>query len=204
MNLKNLSIGRLILDPLYYSPQSDKLHKSASIMKSYITKNKKLFNQSQFEVLKRVINSKIDSMTLVQGPPGTGKTHTILGIVSMLADAGIKRIHLCTPSNKAVDEIISRLSQKGFIGEHTSTDFSKIDLEENLLRVGSCEYEASPVIKKHSLDVRINNCLKPALQKNKEMLEQAEEIIRNGVLDEDIEKFNESVQKLKDRIKKDE
>ena len=142
-------------------------------MTSYITKNKKLFNPSQFEVLKRVINSKIDSMTLVQGPPGTGKTHTILGIVSMLADAGIKRIHLCTPSNKAVDEIISRLSQNGFIGEHTSTDFSKIDLIENLLRVGSCEYEASPVIKKHSLDVRINNCLKPALQSNLNLLEKA-------------------------------
>jgi len=34
----------------------------------------------------------------------------------MLITAGVQRIHLCTPSNKAVDEIITRFSEKGFKG----------------------------------------------------------------------------------------
>ena len=73
-------------------------------------RNENMFNQTQFKVLKKVIDAKYESMTLVQGPPGTGKTYTIIGIVSMLIEAGVNRIHFCTPSNKAIDEIISRLS----------------------------------------------------------------------------------------------
>ena len=98
------------MDPHQYIPKNDTLHKNSRIMTSYLNKNYKLFNESQTEVLKSVINAKASSVTLVQGPPGTGKTHTIIGMVSMLIDAGVQRIHLCTPSNKAVDEIISRLS----------------------------------------------------------------------------------------------
>jgi superfamily I DNA and/or RNA helicase len=48
--------------------------------------------------------------------PGTGKTHTITGIVSMLLTSGVKKLLICAPSNAAVDEIISRLSNTGLIG----------------------------------------------------------------------------------------
>ena len=53
------------------------------------------------------------------------------------------KIIICTPSNKAVDEIVSRLSLKGLYKGHLS--------DEDLLRVGSIDYNPSEDIKKHSL-----------------------------------------------------
>ena len=85
-------------------------------MEKYLEINQKIFNPSQLKVLRKVILADKNSVTLVQGPPGTGKTHTIRGIVSMLIDAGVQRIQICTPSNKAVDEIITRISTNKFIG----------------------------------------------------------------------------------------
>ena len=35
----------------------------------------------------------------------------------MLLSCGIKKIMVCAPSNAAIDEIIYRISTKGFIGE---------------------------------------------------------------------------------------
>jgi len=53
----------------------------------------------------------------VQGPPGTGKTSTIIGIISMILYSNIdSKIHICAPSNTAVDEILSRIQAKGLIG----------------------------------------------------------------------------------------
>jgi len=41
---------------------------------------------------------------------GTGKTSTITGIVSMILTDNINaKIHICAPSNAAVDEIVDRL-----------------------------------------------------------------------------------------------
>ena len=34
----------------------------------------------------------------------------------MLLTSGVKKLMICAPSNAAVDEIISRLSNKGLIG----------------------------------------------------------------------------------------
>ena len=51
-----------------------------------------------------------NDILLIQGPPGTGKTHTIAGIVSMVINAGASKVHVCAPSNAAVDEILHRLS----------------------------------------------------------------------------------------------
>ena len=58
-------------------------------MTSYLNKNYKLFNESQTEVLKSVINAKASSVTLVQGPPGTGKTHTMTGVEGDAIEEGI-------------------------------------------------------------------------------------------------------------------
>lgn len=79
---------------------------------------------------------------LIQGPPGTGKTTTITGIIAMvLSDKNIQKIHVCAPSNGAVDEIISKIIDKGLKG-------NKEDLSKILLRVGATSYE-SPEKQEH-------------------------------------------------------
>lgn len=110
------------------------------------------FNPSQLSTLSKVKNTPDCQVCLIQGPPGSGKTHTIRGIVSMMFPACKKRILICTPSNKAVDEILRRISSKGLLG---------VDLEEKeLLRVGSTEYQGGEDIKKYSLDQRVNRAIK--------------------------------------------
>lgn len=49
------------------------------------------------------------------GPPGSGKTKVITSIISM-ALLNNKTVHVCAPSNAAIDEIISRINAKGLIG----------------------------------------------------------------------------------------
>ena len=52
------------------------------------------------------------------------------------------------------------------------------------------EYEASPAIKQHSLDVRINRALKPALVKA-EMRLEINQIVENGKDNEELRQFLE-------------
>lgn len=66
--------------------------------------------------------------------------------------AGAKKILICAPSNAAVDEIITRVSERGFVGVNTNNSDCKI--EEMLLRLGSMEYDPSPIVKRHTLDDR--------------------------------------------------
>ncbi len=85
-------------------------------------------------------NSKPGDIVLVQGPPGTGKTETITGIISMIlqqSPAGSSKvIHVCAPSNTAVDEILTRIRTKGLVGY--CSNFS--ELKKLILRVGAPEY----------------------------------------------------------------
>ena len=67
-------------------------------------------------VLKKVSGMPSNDILLVQGPPGTGKTHTITGIVSMIMSSKNKKILICAPSNAAVDEIVTRIVTRGFVG----------------------------------------------------------------------------------------
>ena len=95
-----------------------------------------------------------NDILLIQGPPGTGKTHTITGIISMLMSSGAKKLLICAPSNAAVDEIVTRVSQRGFVGyDSNHSDTTKI--ESMLLRIGAMEYEPSAIVKKHTLDERL-------------------------------------------------
>ena len=55
----------------------------------------------------------------------------------MLINAGVTKIHVCAPSNAAVDEILMRVSNKGLIG------ISNTKLKLILLRIGATEYEPS-------------------------------------------------------------
>ena len=44
----------------------------------------------------------------------------------MLLSCGVKKIMVCAPSNAAVDEVISRISSRGFIGEQDPKDKESI------------------------------------------------------------------------------
>lgn len=93
------------------SPQQSAETNMQASMNEYYEANKDSFNSSQQNLLKEVTAETASRIQLFQGPPGTGKTHTILGIVSMLICSGAqKKILICTPSNKAIDEIVMRLS----------------------------------------------------------------------------------------------
>jgi reverse gyrase len=54
-----------------------------------------------------------NTIELIQGPPGTGKTHTIANLVALFFAKGARRVHVCTPSNTAADEVMFRLSKPG-------------------------------------------------------------------------------------------
>lgn len=42
------------------------------------------------------------------GPPGTGKTKVLIGLILMALHSN-KRVHVCAPSNAAIDEILKRI-----------------------------------------------------------------------------------------------
>ena len=97
--------------------------------------NKQQFNVSQLEVLKEATKMISNDILLVQGPPGTGKTNTITQLMMMLvfADEDVK-IHVCAPSNAAVDEILMRMASKGL------DQYTEEELTKKLLRVGAMSH----------------------------------------------------------------
>lgn len=143
--VKSTNLSKYLTDPLTFSVKD----KDNEI--DFVKKYTDDFNSSQLSTLKKVANSPANQICLVQGPPGTGKTHTIRGIVSMVSKK-CKRILICTPSNKAVDEILSRISGKGLLG---------VDIkDEEIVRVGSTEYQPVEGIRKHSIDQMVNRRIK--------------------------------------------
>jgi hypothetical protein len=135
-------------------------------MNMYIQTNKKLFNPSQLMVLDMITKMPDHDILLIQGPPGTGKTHTITGILSMLLSTDeVKRIMVCAPSNAAIDEIIHRISLRGFVGQPEDSNNTSSILHQNfsvdglILRIGAMEYEPSPEVKRHTLDERLSETL---------------------------------------------
>ncbi len=43
------------------------------------------------------------------GPPGTGKTQVLIAIIAMALKTN-KKVHVCAPSNAAIDEILCRIN----------------------------------------------------------------------------------------------
>ena len=84
----------------------------------------------------------------------------------MLIYAGVEKIHICAPSNAAVDEILSRIGSKGLIG----VTKEPADLKKLLLRVGATEHDPPPTVKPFTLDTRLNDVLSEA--KGYELREQ--------------------------------
>lgn len=84
----------------------------------------------------------------------------------MLLDSGAKKVMVCAPSNAAIDEIVSRIANNGFIGSPQKGDNHSILGNENasvadglLLRIGAADYEPSPEVKRHTLDQRLADTL---------------------------------------------
>ena len=73
----------------------------------------------------------------------------------MLIGSGARKIHVCAPSNAAVDEVLARLSKNGLIGVTSERE----ELKKYLLRIGSMDYEVQDDIKQHSLDNRLQETL---------------------------------------------
>ena len=80
---------------------------------------------------------------------------------------------VCAPSNAAIDQIITRIIEKGLIGlremkeqqrkdnmkdnlsGEDSEDYELPDLSQNLVRITGAEYQAESHVKKYTLDQRI-------------------------------------------------
>jgi hypothetical protein len=75
----------------------------------------------------------------------------------MLMSSGAKKILICAPSNAAVDEIVTRVAQRGFVGfDSNHVDRAEATkIESMLLRIGAMEYTPSEIVKKHTLDDRL-------------------------------------------------
>jgi len=80
----------------------------------------------------------------------------------MLLDSGAKKLMVCAPSNAAIDEIVGRISRRGFIGSPDRADVDSILASDDgsaadglLLRLGAADYEPSPEVKRHTLDERL-------------------------------------------------
>jgi len=44
------------------------------------------------------------------GPPGTGKTKVLIAIIAMALKTN-QTVHVCAPSNTAIDEILKRIHE---------------------------------------------------------------------------------------------
>jgi len=76
----------------------------------------------------------------------------------MLVFSGVKKIHVCAPSNAAVDEILARISSKGIIGVTKDVE----DLKKMILRLAAFEYDSSSLINQFTLDSRLKEVLNDA------------------------------------------
>ena len=70
-------------------------------------------NKSQIEAIEMGINAS--DIALVLGPPGTGKTTVILEWVRYFVLVEKKRVLISSQNNKAVDNVLERLTQEGGI-----------------------------------------------------------------------------------------
>src|ERR1700723_220762 len=78
-----------------------------------------------------VHHTTVNRVTYLWGPPGTGKTQT-LGVINELLFAAGKRVLLCSNTNQAVDQVLTRLSENFGIS-HPAL------IEGKFLRMGKSE-----------------------------------------------------------------
>ena len=110
------------------------------------------YNYSQKAIFQQVAAAKPKDVILIQGPPGTGKTETITGIVAMLLQLrkNFCKVQVCAPSNCAVDEILTRVKDRGLVGLTSEVE----KLKQLVVRVGAPEYVPFEHIKDFTLQAR--------------------------------------------------
>ena len=84
-------------------------------MLNFVHTKSDLYNDAQKQALLNIANLPENRVSLIQGPPGTGKTYTILGILAMILTGGARKILVCTPSNLAIDEIVTRVARTNLL-----------------------------------------------------------------------------------------
>ena len=67
--------------------------------------------------------------------------------------SNLRTIHVCGPSNCAVDEILTRVKKNGLVGLTTDVE----QLKNLAVRVGAPEYEPAEYIKEFTLQWRCQN-----------------------------------------------
>lgn len=175
-------------------------------------------NESQKNAVEYTVSGK--GFRLVQGPPGTGKTQTILSIVSaLLLEPNRKTLLVCAPSNAAVDEIATRLLQRGVwemsadgqrmerrllsrgrllrigVTENCSKLLQSVTLDE-MLRVMSEDSKMTSLESKNEQYRKILNETNLELQKVLEKIEGVrKELDSNGGLSETKERLRELKEK---------
>ena len=84
----------------------------------------------------------------------------------MLLSSDVRKILVCAPSNAAIDEIISRISSRGFLGEPDSNVYDQNSIlaegataDGMLLRIGAVEYDPGPEVRRHTLDERLTEVM---------------------------------------------
>ena len=92
----------------------------------------------------------------------------------MLIGAGATKIHVCAPSNAAVDEILIRLSEQGLL----SVDGETVQTKGLLLRVGALEYDPVDAVQQHTLDNRLQETLMDAREyDHKKKIDACDELL---------------------------
>lgn len=142
-NSQRAPIAPFILDPSSIEQPFDA--KAAAL--PFLEHVRSKFNPSQNEAIEAAVSST-QGFTLVQGPPGTGKTSTVIGLLNGLhlleyqryydaimevavqpdgreaekrwQEIGAQKPHIlvCAPSNIAVDNILERILEDGFLDGH--------------------------------------------------------------------------------------
>jgi hypothetical protein len=136
--------GKIVISPMEHLPprKGQKVAPSSFPVEDL----SRLFNASQIAAIQSCSANVSKSAVLIQGPPGTGKTHTVIGLLSAILHegngSGKKRILVCAPSNTAIDEIISRIVNRGL---YTSAEKRR---KPSVVRIGSSD----------SLDPAIQEC----------------------------------------------
>ena len=73
----------------------------------------------------------------------------------MLIYSGASKIHVCAPSNAAVDEILARVAEKGLL----TLDQNVLSAKGLLLRLGAQEYDPTDTVKQHTMDERLKQVM---------------------------------------------
>lgn len=107
---KGTSEATFLEQVLGYHQTTEFGNQDLRILDAELKKQKYPPNSSQVEAIHRGINAK--DILLVMGPPGTGKTTVILEWVKYFIKTEHKRVLISSQNNKAVDNVLERLTEE--------------------------------------------------------------------------------------------